>query len=65
MPTKPMPVEVLPAGAQHAYYEQLLSLRKDSPRAWDVLSPAAKLAALHYEGQRCEAAQIASNVTVT
>ncbi len=58
MPTKPMPVEVLPAGAQHAYYEQLLSLRRDNPRAWDVLSLAAKLSALHYEGQRREAAQL-------
>ncbi len=49
MPTKPVPIEVLPAGAQHAYYEQLLSLRRDNPRAWGVLSPAAKLAALQYE----------------
>ncbi len=47
--SKHTPVEILPAGAQHAYYEQLLNLRRDNPRAWEVLSPAAKLAALQYE----------------
>jgi hypothetical protein len=52
--SKHTPVEILPKGAQHAYYEQLLSLRRDNPRAWEVLSPAAKLAALHYESNRRE-----------
>ncbi len=56
--SKHTPVEILPAGAQHSYYESLLALRRDNPRAWDVLSPATKFAALHYEGQRREAAQL-------
>jgi hypothetical protein len=47
--SKHTPVEILPKGAQHVYYEQLLSLRRDNPRAWGVLSPAAKLTALQYE----------------
>ncbi len=55
---KHTPVEILPAGAQHAYYEQLLSLRRDNPRAWDLLSPSAKLAALQYESNLRQSAML-------
>lgn len=38
------------------FYEKVLSLRASRPKSWAVLSPATKLAALHYEAARRQSA---------
>lgn len=52
--SEPQQIKIQPIKEPNAFYERLLSIRKTDSKAFDLLSPAMKLALGYYEAGRRE-----------